>query len=305
MVATRFVLSLALLAALPLSACSSSGDDAADDDGDPDAGPDPLGELTELVGADFEIVPGSEPYICTTLTATEDIYITGLKDESPPGTHHTVVSVAPIGEPDGEDRTYPCDVGDNEMQMLFASGVGSDELAMPDGVAIRVAAGQQIKLNVHLYNATTETLTGRAAVMVETVPAAEVGDVELAEMILAGDLILDIDDTGEEETEQGSCTMAAGTLINLWPHMHKLGRHTKVTLDGTTLLDEDYSFTEQKNWPMTVPLEDGQPLVVTCTYLNDTGATVQWGESSDEEMCFTGFYRYPAIGSPMVCGAGF
>ena len=43
-------------------------------------------------------------------------------------------------------------------------------------------------------------------------------------------------------------------------------------------------------------------MTVECTYVNQTGQTVRWGESSDDEMCFGGFYRYPAIGEAL-CGA--
>jgi hypothetical protein len=53
-----------------------------------------------------------------------------------------------------------------------------------------------------------------------------------------------------------------------------------------------------------VELKRGDPVRVHCSYDNDTGAIVTWGESSLEEMCFAGVYRYPAFGGTygIVCG---
>ena len=38
----------------------------------------------------------------------------------------------------------------------------------------------------------------------------------------------------------------------------------------------------------------GERLDVDCTFINGTGSTVTFGDSSDQEMCFVGIYRYPA-----------
>jgi hypothetical protein len=296
--------SLVLTTALSLAACG--GDDGGGDDGSSmiDAGEQgvdaSLDGFVELLGVDYTIAPGSEPYRCATLTVTEDLYIRALVDRSPAGTHHTVLSVGPA---DGTDRAgYNCSVGDNEMQMLFASGVGSDAFRFPDGVAIKVAAGQQLKINVHLYNGSQEPLSGRAAALVELVPAAEVAGLELAEMVFAGTLAISLKNDGEPKESRGTCGMKTATLVNVWPHMHQLGRHMKVTVAGQTIHDAAFDFEEQKNWPVDLAVTAGQEMVVTCTHVNDTDINpVTWGDSSDKEMCFAGFYRYPAVGGGMFC----
>jgi hypothetical protein len=45
----------------------------------------------------------------------------------------------------------------------------------------------------------------------------------------------------------------------------------------------------------------GDKITVECTYLNDTGKTVTFGESTLEEMCFAGTYRYPAGRGSFMC----
>ena len=89
-------------------------------------------------------------------------------------------------------------------------------------------------------------------------------------------------------------------IIALWPHKHQTATHQKVvqTHGGvqTAILDDDYSFVEQKNYPEvpTISVANGDRIDTTCTYVNNTGKTMRFGESSLDEMCFTGIYRYPA-----------
>ena len=71
------------------------------------------------------------------------------------------------------------------------------------------------------------------------------------------------------------------------------------------LLDTDYAFTEQRNYPMADTLiHKGDRIETTCTYVNNTGHTVSFGDSSTDEMCFTGLYKYPAGGNLFQCALG-
>jgi hypothetical protein len=44
--------------------------------------------------------------------------------------------------------------------------------------------------------------------------------------------------------------------------------------------------------------------VTECTYNNTTGSPVRFGESSDDEMCFTDIFYYPAQRANYIC-SGF
>lgn len=297
------LLPLTFLAGLVACGSSSKGDGDEVDAGDQTAEPDAnLEGFVELISGDWTAAPGDEPYHCARLTVAEDTYITAFKDLSPLGTHHTVLSV---GDPQGPDGEFACGVGTNFTRMLFASGVGSDAFEFPAGVALKVAAGQQLNLNLHLYNAGTEPLAGHSASLVKLTPAGEIGAVEEAELILAGTFLVNLPPTGEPHTVHGECEIdTPGTVLNLWPHMHQLGTHMVVRHNETVKLDEAYDFEEQINWPTEFAIAAGDRIEVDCTYVNDTGSTVTWGESSDQEMCFAGFYRYPAAGRGF-CGDGF
>lgn len=285
------------MVALVLVACGDDGagdgpDDAADAAIEADSGGRGGGAWTELVTGTWELAPGNESYWCARLTVPETMWISGFRALAPTGTHHTVLTVADGGGSDGEQG---CGPGTNEDAMLFASGVGTDDYNFPEGVAVELEAGQQLLLNLHVYNVTDAPLSGTSGVEVRTIAESEVE--HRAEMVFAGTVAFSIPGSGEDYQASGACTFEQrATVLNLWPHMHQLGVHMTVDHDGDVLLDEPYSFEEQRNYPIEPRVvEPGQSLRVTCTWNNPAGNDdVRFGDSSDTEMCFVGFYRYPA-----------
>jgi hypothetical protein len=303
----RLACALAAAMTLVLGACKGgggmSGDDTGDDtggddaptpDADPTVPPDSdNSEFVEIIGRDWSIPPG-ETYRCVRVLVEEDMYITTFRAAAPNGTHHTVLTVADGGEP-GE---YDCSAGALDSEMLFASGVGTDDLAFPDGVAIKVAAGRTLNLNLHLFNTQPSgAIEGHSGILVKTVPSVT-PDKE-AEMFFAGTFIISIPANSAGDAQGGCDFQENATLLAYWPHMHQYGTRQRVTLtvDGTptVLHDEPYSFFEQVNYPLdpTIQVSAGDHIEVECFYQNDSNQSVGFGESSESEMCFTGLYRYP------------
>jgi hypothetical protein len=48
-------------------------------------------------------------------------------------------------------------------------------------------------------------------------------------------------------------------------------------------------------------LKAGDTVDVECTYNNTTDRTVAFGESSLDEMCFIGLYKFPLSDDGLVC----
>jgi hypothetical protein len=230
------------------------------------------------------------------------MYVRGFRDISPPGTHHTVLTG---GSPQAPDGASDCSGGTNHGRGLFGSGVGGEEFWLPEGVAVHIPAGQQLLLNLHLLNASPETLEGRSGTEVQIVPADEVA--EEAESILAGTTVFTIPANDEEHEEVGRCTFTQGAYVAaLIPHMHQLGVHMRVVHGDTVLHDGPYDFEEQRYYsiePHYVPA--GESVDVHCTWINDTREPVGFGNSSYEEMCFAGLYRYPALRQGLFCTSQF
>lgn len=250
-----------------------------------------------LIQADWELAAGSEGYRCVRMTIPEDVYITAFKPLSPTGTHHAVlVANRETSEPDG---VTVCGVLASGERRLQGAGAGTEPVSLPDGVAMKIAAGDQLLMNLHLFNPDDALLSGTSGMLVKTVLAAEVE--HEAEVVLAGPLGLQI--APGEVTQTGRCTLRnPATLFSVGPHMHQLGVHMKITAHSSIVGDRvvhdgAYEFDHQISYPIDeVPLAAGDRVSLECTYINDTGRTVRWGDSSLDEMCFAGLGVYPAVG---------
>jgi hypothetical protein len=287
---------------------AACGDGASTFTAQPDApvtvtGPDaPVAALPDgpaawvtLAGTDWTLKALTETYLCVRVTADRDLYIGGFDPIAPVGTHHTVLGISAAGSPDG---VTTCNGFLIEPQILFGSGVGTERLMLPPGVAVKVSKGQQIMLNLHLFNTSDAPLSGTSGVRALLVDASALTD--QAEALLAGPVGFTIPE-GPAMID-GTCTMArASTIFAVGPHMHKLGVHMTARLGTAMLLDRDYTFDEQTFAPVNVQAKPGDRITTECTYDNDTGGPVHFGQSTNDEMCFLIVYHYPSGGQFSVC----
>jgi len=283
------------------TACSASHDPGTNAAPVAASPTDAAGWQTLLTG-DWTIPPGAEGYTCVRKTITEDLYVNGFEAIIPLGTHHTLLT---MGEPNAPDGVTLCNAAENRPLSVFGSGVGTDPINFPDGVALKIARGTQLLLNLHLFNVGTDDLKGTSGTRIRTVAESDVK--VLAEGILAGTIALDIP-PGQTTVSTGYCTMSSAvTLFAVAPHMHKLGIYARVAAESASqgesvLFDGPYDFNEQSYHLIPpVQLDKGDRVRVDCTHHNTTNADVTFGESTLSEMCFAGLYRYPADGSPFAC----
>ncbi len=254
---------------------------------------------SELISSEFTIPAGDEFYQCERIVATQDLYILDIKPISPTGVHHEVVAIDPGNSPPGKVRCGP--IGQN-WSPLFASGVGSGSMKMPPGVALKVAAGQTIVLNLHLFNATPNAITNTAAV--EVVSAKNAASYELAGVVFIGPVNFTINDPMRQVS--GACRMSRDTkFFAVFPHMHQTGEQIKIWATTPTgdkvVWDKAYDFNDQSfgsyaDWavPGEIALERDDDVNVTCTY-SAAGAGKVFGDSSTDEMCFGISYFHPVI----------
>ena len=168
----RTALACVLFAIATTAACGDPGAGTGDDDVAPDAAaaPDAAPDGWEtLIAADWTLPPG-EGYFCMRKTVTEDVWVKAFHGTVPLGSHHSVLT---IGDPTVADGLTPCDAGTNQPAMIYGNAVGTNDVVMPDGVAIKVPAGKQLLLNMHLYNTQPSMdLSGTSAVQVQRLLAA-------------------------------------------------------------------------------------------------------------------------------------
>lgn len=258
-----------------------------------------------IITGDWTLDPGTEGYVCARITLEADLVVSAFSAIIPKGTHHTLLTVGDPTKPDGVEK---CTAADNYPLSVFGSGVGTNELDMPAGVAVRIEKGKQLNLNLHLFNTDPDPLSGTSGTQVKIMKEEDVQD--YAEGILAGTLALNIP-PHQETTSVGYCAMSHDvTIFSVAPHMHQLGTHARVVgmpagADEVVLHDGPYDFNEQRYYPVDpLQLAQGDQVRVECTWMNTTDKTVAFGDSSLAEMCFAGIYRYPANGDNFACVMG-
>lgn len=299
--------SFTLLSCLLLAACGGgstnpaidadpSAPDAGGNPGGPDAGPPP--GAIRLITAEYSVPAGSEGYECYFMTAEEDMWITSFTPSAGQGTHHTILAI------DGSPSNDACGALQMDWTVMFASGIDSPTLSLPEGVAFPVRAGQRVVFSLHLFNAGDTDINDTSAIDV-TVTTEEA---EEAEVILVGPLQMSIA-TGSGQTEGGKCNMRGPTnFFAVFPHMHQLGTHIRIWADvggvEQVVHDEDYLFEAQAFTSFQpIAMNNGDSINVECTYNNNTGSQVNFGDSSTEEMCFAISYRYPPTSPDGIPGA--
>ena len=249
-----------------------------------------------LMEMDWTLSPASEGYRCMAFTVPENLQVVAFYPRSPLGTHHSAFGIdTQPTRPDGYRACSSAPVG---ARRLPGSGAGTEPFAFPEGVGMPIEQGSQIHMNLHLFNLSDEVLRGRSGIWVKVVEADAI-EFE-AEDVLAGSTNLEV--PPGRSTHRSVCTLWGDTtLFSLGPHMHQLGVSTRViahTAEGEQVLhDGAYDFYHQISYMLEpFSLAMGDRIEVECTYENDRGRTVYWGDGSLEEMCFVSLGLYPGVG---------
>lgn len=193
-------------------------------------------------------------------------------------------------------------------KLLAVWAVGGGDERFPPGVGLQMPdPGSLFEIEWHLYNTGTSTVMDRSGIEVCVVPRADVDSDLIAGVTWLGTEQLNIP-AGREIEHAGVCTPSFknGGPINIvkWmPHMHLAGRHMKTWLlrgDGSEekVFDKGFQFDSQIMYDQDPPLvvNQGDRLHAQCTFRNDTGSTILFGESTNEEMCYQFAFAYP-VGS--------
>jgi hypothetical protein len=290
---------------LVVAACGGGSGIGGGDDTQPDAATDGDGGTqagwTTLIERNWQLDPITEAFKCVRVKVPADTYIAGFRVKSPPGTHHELLT---ISTNPGSVGPYECDATNTDQQMLFAGGIATDPLVFPTGVAIKVPKDTYINLNLHVANFTDNPISGTSGIEVKTVAASDV--VNEAEAIFIGTFDIHIPPNSVDVPQYASCSIPAEWhVLNFWPHMHSYGTHQKISVkrisDGQDqmLLDQPYSYTDQKNYPMqNMLLHQNDMLELECKYTNPTSNEIQYADSAIGEMCFAGFYKWPSNNLP-------
>src|SRR5262249_8785906 len=159
-------------------------------DGGPDAGPSTL----NLISRSWSQAAASESYQCREIQATGDLLLTAFEPALPPGQFRMwlLTSDTPTNVTSGD---FACTFDVLSLpgnRLIYAAGIGTDDIQFPSGVGVHVKSGQYVTLVLHLSNPLPSRLAGTSGVTVKT--ATQI--TSEADMILAGTMNIDLQPAG-------------------------------------------------------------------------------------------------------------
>ena len=237
-----------------------------------------------------------------------------------PGMHHgNVTARLKTGEglrpcPEGEGGLVQGEAADilDGGAVLFGSSTqveGTEWQSLPDGMAYPVREGSEIVARMHYLNTSAEPITIAPRYEWFTVDTAKVTHVLGPFVWVFNDFEIP---PRSEHTVIGGCRIPEPMrLVNLLPHMHKLGTAFTAEfmggpLDGRRFLDSQGYDPDNGvivQYDPAVDLSQGEGVRFSCTWQNTFDKTIVEGYG-DNEMCMLFGYSYPAESAYSAISSG-
>lgn len=293
-----------------VAACDGGGEETPVDG-------NPGGQVYTLTWGPIEVPPGEEDTRCVVLPLGNDIPVKIHEIHNTLGTasHHFIVYRVSEGEV--TTTPTPClpfvdTLDPSKGAPLMITQRPEETLTLPEGVAFSVAPEQLIRLEMHYVNASSEPITVQATAELRAMADADF--VHEADFLFIGNPDIQLPSQPGIQTLGPTYFPVPATLLDanvfaITGHTHKLGVDVEVAV--TANADDPGRMVYQPDvfdWaePETVfhdppfVLGEGSGFRFTCRWINETGQTVEFGESTGDEMCFFWAYYYPSQGSK-VC----
>jgi hypothetical protein len=270
----------------------------------------------------FSVPPGGEYYKCQDFPNTfgKDIAILESHSSMTVGSHHLFVfrltpdgfygAPSNLGPNNTKGPLVDCPSGGTEFHpYVHAAQAPEQDSKYPDGVGQAFNSNETARIMVHYLNTKTEPVKTSVTVTMRYVAADQVQ--QLAASIFLNTIGIRVPAGKTTQTFSYKLTSDIN-LLAASGHMHQRGIHfvaTAIKADGTK---KELYTTDTWDEPTpgvfdpATPLANGSGIQWACSYDNQTGKTLRFGESAvSNEMCiFTGTY-YPAPGGGGIYSQDF
>jgi len=244
-----------------------------------------------------------DPQLAAASDLTAMNIVPGQKNE----VHHVIVFRDPggqgsAGKPAGG---YECNGAPGEMLTGWVPGSGP--LQLPAGVGMTISPGDKLLMQVHYHKdpavaATPDSTAVDLYFSPTTTP-------EHAYVVWAGTPLFTIPANTTGYAVNSTCTVnGSWKLLGVAPHMHqhatKFSSNIQAASGNACLMNiPRWDFGWQGGYFLQQPVQlaVGDKITTTCTYDNNTGSQIKFGEATTDEMCF-GFLYVVASAKPTFSG---
>jgi hypothetical protein len=217
----------------------------------------------------------------------------------PVGSHHILFFFK-----DGatDDSVQDCS-GTEAYPFQYVAQSPNFSMTYPPGIGATIPSTIGFRMNMHYLNTGNTTIHGQDRV---TMYVAKPGLVtQHAGTIFFEQVSIQIPASGQPYTSTRNCKVAQDVnLLSADSHMHTRATQFLATANGQTLYQTDrWADPSLTVYTPPVFLAEGTPITWSCTYVNDTGSPLTFGESAASNvMCiYQGtFYPVADITNPIL-----
>lgn len=290
-------------------------DAAAGTAGSVDASANDPNTVTITMGS-FVVPAGKEIFMCQDFDnpfGGADVAIGTSASDMTPGSHHLHVF---YGEDSPASRTVSvCQNPFEFRSLLHVAGQPHLVTQYPAGMAAKLKGSVGLRLQAHYLNTTSSDFTANVVVRLTKVDPATI--TKWIAQLYFNRTVLSVP-PGNDQQVTTTCTVPSTygpiSLISGGSHMHSRGVHFVATTSAGAKLVDTTQWDEPpiESYAPEVALNPGDSITWTCTYNNQTGSTLTFGDSAEKnEMCIylARFYSAPSgddieCQSPTPSGAG-
>jgi hypothetical protein len=248
-----------------------------------------------LTMSSFTMQPGDEVTKCQDFANPlgAEIDVREIESHMTPGAHHMLLKPGRSVDSQLADCVVGVSASDT-TPAVYGAQVPDNQLTFPAGVGIRVPADQGFHVQAHYLNSTDAPITVTVEIVLHL---ADPGTITMeAGVVQFSNQNLTIPPGPPNTTIAKTCSVPSDMyLLSVTSHMHTHGVDFTADTNGTMLFESTtWNAPMPRFFDPPFPLSAGQNVTFACTYENDTGAPIQFGNSAvTNEMCIMSTLVYP------------
>jgi Copper type II ascorbate-dependent monooxygenase, C-terminal domain len=242
--------------------------------------------------SDVTVAAGAETYKCQNFANPFGgaVDIDRFEAHMPAGVHHMIVFFVDDIQNGGLEDCSGSEFHGN----VFGAQTPDSVIDLPAGIGVAVPAKTGLRFQLHFVNAADHAVTAGVTTRFHVAQPGSIS--QHAGQLIFSNEDISIPPTTTPISVQKTCTVpSAVSLLGASAHVHQHAVDFVAQSNGQEL----YHFAggsepTPARFNPPIPLAAGQGITWSCSYLNDTGTNLVFGESAvTNEMCVFGAIYYP------------